>query len=306
MKLISDIVNELVDTKTSITSPLLKTKVLASRLKNNDLLDWVNRELNGYDELGTLPNYRKAMGQISGTYINGNFKYTNQPIPTFGLADDMIEALHSMDFYQSVSTLESYLGQNESGKLEQIFPAELAAYLESNIRKNGNRFFHLVSAHKFISINSVTQVISVIRSKLLDFMLKLDEEFGNIAEIEDLRHKNESITKYMSQTIITTGDGNILNTGDQAQIKARIKINKGDKEALKKKLKENSIEDNDIAELIQIVDTEEPDTEKATFGKKANGWIQKMIGKSLDGTWQISVGAAGSLLAEVIRAYYGF
>jgi len=30
-----------------------------------------------------------------------------------------------------------------------------------------------------------------------------------------------------------------------------------------------------------------------------------MIGKAVDGTWQISIGAAGSLLAELIQSYYG-
>ncbi|NLP59293.1 hypothetical protein, partial [Lutibacter sp. B1] len=36
MKLINDIINELVDTDKSINSPLLKTKVLASRLQNKE------------------------------------------------------------------------------------------------------------------------------------------------------------------------------------------------------------------------------------------------------------------------------
>jgi len=222
MKLIGDIINELVDSEKSITSPLLKTKVLASRLKNKDLLSWVDRELNGYNDIDSLPDYRKHQGQLRATFVNGNLQFNDQPIPTFGLSEDMIEAVHSMNFYQSVATLESYKTDNKSGVLEQTFPAELAAFLESNIRKHGNRFFRIISARTFVSINTVTQVLSVIRSQLLDFMLKLDEEFGNLTEIEDLKSKNESITRIMSQTIITTGDGNILNTGDHSQIKATI------------------------------------------------------------------------------------
>jgi len=30
-----------------------------------------------------------------------------------------------------------------------------------------------------------------------------------------------------------------------------------------------------------------------------------MIGKALDGTWQIGIDAAGTLLAEAIQRYYG-
>ena len=64
MKLIGDIINELVDSDKSIASPLLKTKVLASRLKNNDLLTWVNSELSGY--INDVPNYRIFGCSITG------------------------------------------------------------------------------------------------------------------------------------------------------------------------------------------------------------------------------------------------
>ena len=85
MKLIQDIINELVDSELSINSPLLKTKVLASRLQNDELLIWVTNELKGYDNDGDLPSYRKFNGNIIGTYINGSMQYTSQPVPTTGL-----------------------------------------------------------------------------------------------------------------------------------------------------------------------------------------------------------------------------
>ncbi|MBK7490043.1 MAG: hypothetical protein IPI74_09620 [Bacteroidales bacterium] len=59
MKLINDIINELIDTEKSIVSPLLKTKVLASRLGNDVLLTWVSNELKGYENKDELPDYRK-------------------------------------------------------------------------------------------------------------------------------------------------------------------------------------------------------------------------------------------------------
>ena len=66
MKLIHEIINELIDTDKSISSPLLKTKVLASRLQNDVLLNWVSYELKGYHTGGDLPDYRKYSGNITG------------------------------------------------------------------------------------------------------------------------------------------------------------------------------------------------------------------------------------------------
>lgn len=109
----------------------------------------------------------------------------------------------------------------------------------------------------------------------------------------------------MYQTIINTGDGNILNTGENAQIKADIRIRKGDKEFLAKTLKDNGINRQDICDLLKIIDTEEPNKEKGTFGIEVNTWIKNMLNKALEGSWQISIGAAGSVLADAIQSNYG-
>lgn len=305
MKLISDIINELVDTDKSVTSPLLKTKVLASRLKNTELLNWVNNELNGYDFHGEVPEYRQCVGNVSGTYINGYMQVNDQPLPTAGLPEKLEQSIRQMDFYQSVATLESLQKENKSGTLEAVFPAELAAIMERNIQKMGNPFFQIVRARKYTSVNVVTQILSVIRSKLLDFMLKLDEEFGNLTELEELQKKNERISTIMNQTIINTGDGNVVNTGDNSKIKATISISKGDKDGLVQKLSEHGVTAEDSAELIEIIDTELPDKTTGKLGNKVNGWIQKMIGKALDGSWQIGIGTAGNFLSELIQSYYG-
>ena len=47
MELISQIINDLIDEEKSLNSALLKTKVLASRIQNQNLLDWINNELSG-------------------------------------------------------------------------------------------------------------------------------------------------------------------------------------------------------------------------------------------------------------------
>lgn len=310
MKLIGDIINELVDSEKSISAALLKTKVLASRIKNTELIEWVNNELSGYKSEESLPEYRKVQGVVTGTFMTGNrisggYQYNDQPLPTMGLAPELEKTIRCLDFYQSVSTLESYIGDNKSGKLEKVFPPEFKAIIEKHMVKMGNPELHLVTAKCYTSINSIVNTLSIIRSKLLDFMLKIEEEFGTSTELEDLKNKNEKISTIMNQTIINQGDGNVVNTGGNSTITAKIKIKKGDKNTLSDNLKENGLTDEEIVPLIEIIDQEEPDREQGKFGAKVNEWIQKMIGKTLDGTWQIGTGAAGTLLAEAIKAYYG-
>lgn len=306
MKLINDIINELIDTDKSISSPLLKTKVLASRLQNEALLNWVSNELKGYDNTSQLPEYRKYQANITGTYINGSMQYNDQPVPTMGLKKEFEIVLRSMDFTQSISSLETLKGENKSGTLEHTFPAELTGLIQQNWRKMGNPYLQLINCKKSISVNAVVEILAFVRNNLLDFMLKIDSEFGNITEIEELKTKKEQITSIMNHTIInTSGDGNVVNTGEKAKISATINITKGNKEELTKHLEDIGLSKEDTSELVEILDVEQPDFQKKTFGQKVNGWTQKMLGKALDGSWNIGIGAAGTLLAEAIKSYYG-
>jgi len=70
MNLIGAIINELMDYDKSISSPLLKTKVLAHRIKNDRLSSWVEGEIGGFSEDVELPDYRKSKGILMGNFMN--------------------------------------------------------------------------------------------------------------------------------------------------------------------------------------------------------------------------------------------
>lgn len=303
MKLISEIISDLMDSEKSMTTPLLKTKVLATKIKNTILLDWVNHELSGYD-IDEVPEYRRYTCQISGTFINGYTQYNDQPIPLIGLPEKFEELFRQVNFVQSITTLEKLVIDSDSEVFSPI-PPEFALILQQNIKDQGNPFFNIINARRRVPIGVVTQILAIVRSKLLDFMLKLDEEFGGSTDIADMTLNNDKINHIMNQTIISTGDGNILNTGDSVQINATISLKKGDKDSLSKFLKTQNIDRKQVDDLMEIIDTETPEKTTGIFGPKVNSWIQQMIGKALDGTWKIGIGAAGTILAEAIQRYYG-
>lgn len=306
MKLISQIINELIDSEKSINGALLKTKVLASRIQNNELLDWVNGELNGYTSTKDLPDYRKNItSYLKGNYVNGNMKYSNQPIPTIGLDKVFQKNLQTTEFQDSITALENLIRNNDSSTLASPLRAELVGIIEANWIDMGNPYLQLMNVSKVIAKSAIVEVVSKVRNKLLDFMLKVDEEFGSLTEITELKTKKEEITTIMNTTINNSGDGNVVNTGDKAKISAKININKGDKSELQNQLLNNGVSSSDTAELLEIIDTEEPNLDNGKFGEKVNTWTTKMLSKALDGSWNIAIGSAGSLLAELIKAYYG-
>lgn len=301
MKLVSDIINELVDTDKSVASPLLKTKVLASRIRNDSLLVWVNSELSGYNS--DVPDYRVFGCNITGTYLNGNWRFSDQAFPTQGLPESIGDLYRTIEFKQSVEALES-LNRKGGGRLSLPCSAEMIAILQDSIRRMGNPYFQIIAAEKSIPANALSQVLSVVRSKLLDFMLKLDEEFGMVTDLNEMQKNNKRITSIMNQTIITNGDGNVLNTGDSAKLDVKVTVKKMNKQSLSENLLKNGVDEEDVNKLLKVVDLESPN-EDGKFGTQVNAWVSSMLNKALDGTWQVSIGAAGGMLAEVIQHYYG-
>jgi len=134
--------------------------------------------------------------------------------------------------------------------------------------------------------------ISNVASRLNDFIGKTKVKMEKNQNLGGISHT-------------TFGDNATIVVGDQNHVKT-IQIKQGNFNDLKNLLERNSVSDQDISELEKIINDEEPDAEDKKFGVKTNGWISKMFSKSLDGSWAIGIGAAGKLLADGIKAYYGW
>ena len=307
MELISQIINELIDSEKPLNGALLKTKVLASRIQNKELLNWVDKELSGYKSNDLLPDYRKNISTfLKGSFVNGNMKYSNQAIPTRGMGEEFHKSLTSVQFPDSISGLENLTNNDNSARLGIPLNAETIGIISENWREMGNPYLQILSANKIISKGAIIEIITKVRNILLDFMLKVDEQFGSLAEIESLKTKKDEISTIVSQTIINNiGDGNILNTGDKTQIEADINIITSNKEVLKKQLLKIGIKEEDLTELIEIIDLEKPNIKSKAFSEKVNKWTSKMLNKALDRSWNIGIGNAGNLLEEAISNYYG-
>ncbi|WP_184542234.1 hypothetical protein [Mucilaginibacter sp. FT3.2] len=304
MKLISDIINELIDLQKPLEGALLKTKVLASRINNTELLEWVNGELNGFTDIDNLPDYRKSSGEIIGTYINGSWKYSAQPISLSHLDKSIISTIKEINVVDSISSLSRFIDKGLKNLTFSI-NAETQRLIEFSIKKIGNPFFQILEVHRMTTPLLLSNIISIVRSKLLEFMLAIESEFGTETEIKILKERNPTITTIMKTTINNHGDANIINTGNDVSIKSEVTLYKGDQHHLAETLKKNHVESDDIQELIDVVDTY-PALHANQYSAPVSKWIQKMMNKAIDGSWQVGIGAAGGILADALATHYGW
>lgn len=300
MNLIEAIINNLVDTDMQLSASLLKTKVLASRIKNEELLKWVNSELNGYEFERALPEYREEYGVLMGTYLQNRVQVSNTQIPIPNIGKEFSDLFTRIENRDSVTAIASFLGKDVKFSISN----NRKAYLENEIRMLGNPNFQILNIYVQIPASFFPNILSNVRSRLLEFMLQVERSFGIEVDIVTLEKNNQVINHIMNTTINNSGDGAIINNGNQNEIITNISITKGDKKSLRSALLTKKIEPKDVDNLLEIVDESVP-TSKDKFGESVNNWIKKMLGKAVDGSWQISIGAAGNLLAQTLQNYYG-
>lgn len=299
MKIIQEIINELIDKSSSLTDILIKTKVLAFQLKNPELKEWIDNELNGYQK-NNIPEYRIVGCQLVGTISNGYQRASNYPIPLIGLDENLKKSILSFKLAQSISTLDDFVNNEKGGKLHNNIPAETYGFLS----KDFGGGFVVEYATREIDRTQIIQVLTTVRTKLLDFILNINEEFGSDINEKAMTEKDskEKIASLFNSSVF--GNNTTIIVGDNNR-QSVSNIVKGDFKTLEKLLLENGLTSNDTNELKQIIDTDNTGQEKE-FGAGVKSWITKMINKAMDGTWQMSLGAAGGLLADGIAHYYGW
>lgn len=301
MKLIEEIVDLLSSGESNLTTALFKTKVLLHKLGEKDLLDWVNGELKGYPDTGNLPSYRILNVTVRGNASNGAYRYQSHTLPMMHLDKKIRAKLDTSYLIQSIAVIEEYAHQNN---LQITIAPEFFPLLSEGL---GNGY-QIESAWGEHSAGAMTQVITEVTSRLLDFVLELSERFPGELEASEMKEKSKELGVYdlFNNTVI--GDNATIVVGDSNKQQIKNTVMKNDLASLKYLLLENGVSENDVNGLAVAIQADEGCTEidKKSFGENVSQWIGNMVSKAASTAWDIKVGAAGSLLATAIGKFYGF
>ncbi len=230
---INKVTNELVDPEARLKDTLLKVQVLAFKIKNDKLKDWVEKELNGYAGF-IVPEYRKIPAVVFGNLMQdrgfgSTITRRNQPLPIEYIDQAFHERLIFVAMNLPVSELEHMMDKN--GDYQINIPHAIHSLI-TNVLSNG---WIVDSAWQKISLSSVEGIISAIKSNLLKFLLELAEEIGEKENINIMEHKkkidnlfDKTIGNLTGETInISIGTDNVqsINTGTNAKVNVAKGIN---------------------------------------------------------------------------------
>ena len=303
MKLISEIIEILSSDSGKLSDALIKTKVLLHKIGHKELVPWVNSELNGYSDKDTLPEYRVLSAQVLVNASNGAYRVTSHPIPMGHLEDHHREAIETAEMDQSLAVLEKFT-ENDSGHLQAQIPMESYGILGKGL---GNQY-QIESAWSEISHTSVLQILIQVRSRLLDFVSELNDEFPSELNEEQVKERIYNVdTENLFNNAIFGDNTTILVGSSNSQTVSNMSI-KGDFSALAETLEKNGVSQPDIDSLKEAIEQDSSiiSEDSKEYGPAVKSWLQVMLSKAVETSWNIELGVASSLLATALNGFYGW
>lgn len=302
MNILDEIIEALSSQTGSLTDALLKTKVLLHKIGHQELVEWVNNELNGYSNDDNLPEYRLLPAQVLVNASNMSYQVTSHLIPLGHLTKEQREALETAKMHQSLAVLEK-LVEGAGGHLQAAIPMEANGLLGRGLT-NG---YQIQRAWCEIGLASVAQIFVQVRSRLLDFILGLQDQFGDNVSEQEIKMKADlfDASTLFNNAIFGNNTTIVVGAHNTQQI-TNITI-KGDFAVLAEELRQHGIKEPDIAALEQAIKEDDGAVHTDNrFGPSVRKWLQSMLSKAVDSSWQIELGVASSLLATALQKYYGW
>ena len=178
----SKIIKELVNEEISIEKALKRILLLANDIENNDLKQWVEKELNGYDDSDDIPDYR-ILGSLNLIYsgINGGFQVKNSPLPMICLNSETFDDIKKIKIFEPIGSIQDK-ANNKEGTLHMD-----RTYLASEVYNNtfdGLTGIQCMSISQVFDRYQFSNIVKRVNLKALDILMRLEKEFGNLDKLD--------------------------------------------------------------------------------------------------------------------------
>lgn len=250
MGLLDEIRDGTISETTSLEEVLRRCVLLAHRLRYEPLKSWAERELSGYPILDEMPEYRTIRGFLQGDIVSGYNLLKNYPVPMGVFPEDQHENLTRVPLGHGIAELSAWARHEDALKLSPAFPS-----LEDWITGQIGQYQHCVSVWLSVSPSQVKDVLSQIRTRILDFVLELEGAIpeANDGTIEVTAQTANAASQIFHRTIYANGSN--LSVGGEMQVQQTVQqVITGDLASLRKVLLGEGADERDVAELARALD----------------------------------------------------
>lgn len=309
--ILDKVVEELLDSDKTLISPLMKLNYFGLLTKNDELVQYTNNEINGYPyHEEDIPEYRFSRPHLLVDFLVSQNQF-RRDVPISMLDSPFREKLEKTPTLENISVLEKMaieMANPENGQeLIQKLPLEMLPHIAPVTKRLYISFGRMNVQGAMLTKNGniVISIVNNVRTRLLKFVVELSEKFGHeisISEfIKNREENNKIIQNIMNNYITSSGDGNVINTGDSNDFRIENLVTKNNIDSLKKALAQIGVPTNEMNEIVEIIQEENPNSEKKELGSKAKQWIENVV----NGVGKTVGSISASVLSAYLKSYYG-
>lgn len=303
MSLIEEILKAALDSNVDLPSLLRKCKLLAARINNNELAQWVDHELNGYPTTDGLPSYRvlrvQSFGDFYGPFGKG---IKNAPIPEGSIPAEYRDYATTEYLLEGVSELAALAASDPPSPIIQFrWNPDLFVRVGSNIYPNLNCF----SAWKSFSKSAIVGILDIVHNKVLDLTIKIEAELPDATDPASLTAISQERSQQIFQMVILGDVANLAYGSSEVTQDAEVHVSRGDFSSLRELLIGLGVSEEEIDELKVALKEDDQSEERGSLGSRTSQWIGNMIAKTVSGTWDASTSVAADVLKKAILSFLG-
>jgi hypothetical protein len=269
-QLIESLIKDLYENK-SLSEVFLKLQTVVFILKNEQLTEWFIKENSGYNSDDKLPDYRilpvAFYAQIEQNRgFGGSFMINNYNLPIDLIDSKEVQNIISkLELREPISNISDLISKNTTDTISLSVPNTTLTISLFSKRIESNCYIHRIWQE--ISTYSVQNIIFQIKSKLLQFLLEINETLNLNISFTEMENK-EKIEKAFNQNITNNIYGNNNNIATGQNVEQNINQSFIDYE----KLKEYGVEEQHIEELKII----EKESDKNILKNNILDWLGKV------------------------------
>lgn len=198
--------------------------------------------------------------------------------------------------------IESMIARSNNSDRFGIDASNLKLLLEGKIYPG----YAILELNARLDIGAFVRIVSVVRAKLLDFVLELERNVPVSSAImvgaqTPVSATDSAKVTHLTQNIFNAPVQNITTSGDASPVRANVI--QGDTATLEAALADLGLSQRDANELAAIASHEAP-TDKSSFGAKAAAWIGRRLSAGADGIMKIGGKVLEDDIAKLFRDFY--
>lgn len=293
MATLADLRDLVADKEQSLSTALFKAKVLAAKLRHAGFKEWIEREMNGYPDDGEVPPYRVLRGTVKAhlhTVGSGHIWRETHTIPITAFPEQIQAQFRDWPSRQGVSSLEALTAEASAGNPQVELPRELVYIGAKEVLPH----WDVVKGWLEIPRVSFLQLLESARSRLLDFILRLEDEMPEAAAA--IAGKPAAIDSSRVEIIFKTSIGSVGSLAIGSPSAAVSSVN-NDFDGLARALDALGVGRTQVEALRDAAVRDEPDRARGTMGSGVGEWL-KGLAKSASA--QVAEGAT-----KAVMSYYG-